>query len=161
MMIARIALLFLICTVANCDTLNGTLTFTSYTTSDCSGNHVATVTIPTEVCINNHDFNKVSCEILTDCLSGGTISYETLVNCTQAPAMKLSIKVEAHSSTSLVVYSYALSKTCFGVPVPIFETVGDCSTFFAFNKDCYPSGIIGFESDNLDQTQQRKERNLQ
>lgn len=145
---ARFLFVLIATTAVHCNTLNGTLTFTSYTESGCTGNFVSEVTLPTEECINNHDFNKVSCNLLTHCLSEGTMTYEELVNCTQAPAMKLSIRIEAYSNSTIIVHSYALSKTCLGVPIPILESVGSCSTLFAFNKDCFPSGEIGFNQYN-------------
>ena len=123
---------------------SGIITFTPYETDDCTGLSVANVTLPTGVCLNNHDFNKVSCDILTECLSGNSLSYEDLVSCSGAPAMSLSINITAYNDGSFVVHGFPVSKKCFGVPVPIPEEVGGCSTLFALNKECYPSGAFGF-----------------
>lgn len=123
----------------------GDIIFTPFVNDDCTGDFGANVTIPTLSCLNNHDFNKVPCPTLTDCLTTWNImSYEDLVDCTGAPAMDLSINATVYTDGSITVHSYALSTGCHGIPVPIFENVGDCSTFFAFNKECYPSGKFGF-----------------
>uniref|UniRef100_A0A7S4I218 Uncharacterized protein n=1 Tax=Vannella robusta TaxID=1487602 RepID=A0A7S4I218_9EUKA len=123
---------------------SGIITFTPFVNDDCTGTPVANVTLPTGVCLNDHDFNKVSCSVLTNCLSGNSLSYEDLVSCSGAPAMSLSINITAYNDGSFVVHAFPLSKKCFGVPVPIPEEVGGCSTLFALNKECYPSGAFGF-----------------
>ena len=122
------------------------VTFEPFTSSNCSGASGSLVTLNTGECLNNHDFSKVDCSILQQCLAGNNqMTYQELVECSGAPALSLSINITATEDGSITVHTYPISKTCFGIPVPVHEDVGDCSKLFAFNPDCYPSGQFGLE----------------
>ena len=145
-----VALLVLAFSVeARATPVSGLVGFLSYLNNDCGGNTTAAnVTIATDTCLNNHDFSKVSCSILESCLNSvPTMSYEQLVECSGAPSMHLSVILTAFTDGAIKVHAYAGSKTCHGLSAPIPEEVGSCSTFFAFNKDCYASGIFNFVQD--------------
>jgi hypothetical protein len=99
------------------------------------------------VCLNNHDFDDPPCPILEDCIDklyvtyGGTIPYEQLVNCSGAPPMHLSVQLSYDpNANKLDAKIYPISKTCFGIPLPLTFKEGECASTFALSKKC---GIPG------------------
>lgn len=105
------------------------------------------LTIPLGECLNNHAFDKVSCSILTQCITqlhndvGPQVPYEALVNCTAAPSMRLSVTPTYDAARDqLKATVYALSRTCFSIPIGLHYDAGECASTFALSKGC---GVAG------------------
>jgi hypothetical protein len=119
----------------------------SFNTSDCAGALPYNITIPLGECLNNHDFDKVSCGRLQGCLAtlsrpSPYIAYAALVNCTAAPAMDLSVRgALIDGGAGLRLHVYPLQKTCKYLGVPMtFHEKNKCASTFALSKHC---GIAG------------------
>ena len=124
------------------------LLLTSYVASECNEHPLNfNVSVPLGTCLNNHDFNKVACGTLNGCIGnltmqyGATIPYEGLVNCTGASAMPLSVMPTFDEATNqLQVKLYVISHACWGIPVTLHFSRGQCASQFAISSSC---GIAG------------------
>ena len=111
----------------------------TFESSSCSGNVLFSLAIPLDVCLNNHDFASVDCTVLHNCInkfgSGSVFPYESLVNCTGAESMYLSVS-PTYSDNKIHAKVYPISKTCFGIPIPKSFSKGDCASAFAVSSNC-------------------------
>jgi hypothetical protein len=76
----------------------------------------AIVSIPLNKCLNNHDFssNKISCQLLAKCQQqlAPIVPYESLVNCTGAPSIPLSVYPTMSADGTILtmkLYDYPLT----------------------------------------------------
>jgi hypothetical protein len=96
-------------------------------------------------CLNNHDFGSVPCSLLRSCLSTlgarGTFPYESLVTCTGAKAMPLSVFPTYDSKgRQLLVKPYLISQTCWGLSIPLHFSRNECASTFAVSSACNIAG---------------------
>lgn len=124
----------------------------SFANSDCSGNNFPlNITIPLGSCLNNHQFDDVECDTLNQCFSALRVncsaygpcyaSYQSLVDCTGAPAMHLSVYQTVDEITQkLVAKVYALQEQCTALPITLRFGRGECASAFAISKSCGISG---------------------
>ena len=142
-------MLFFLLLLLDAATAQQSLIMSSYNTSSCdpAGILPFNLSIPMGQCLNNHDFTVPTCPVLLNCITtltrsvGPVFPYESLVNCSQAPPMLLSVIPSYDTSAGqLKITLYALSQECWGVPVPMHFTWGECASVFALSGKC---GIAG------------------
>lgn len=125
------------------------LILSSYVSKSCDPTQMQpfNVSVPLGSCLNNHDFNKPSCETMSNCIGqltdmyGSTFPYESLVNCSGPPSMSLSVFPEWDAEAfNLEVKVYFISKACWGIPIPMHFTAGQCASQFALSGACGMAG---------------------
>jgi hypothetical protein len=97
-------------------------------------------------CLNNVDFAKVPCDLLDSCIEAGmrryrspTFPYKFLKECTGAKPLPLSVRPSVKNG-KLRAHIYPVSKTCWGIPLPLSFESGQCASTFAVSSKC---GIAG------------------
>ena len=125
------------------------LILSSYVDKSCDPTQMLAfnVSVPLGECLNNHDFSKPTCETMSNCIGeltgtyGSTFPYEALVNCSGAPSMSLSVFPEWDSEAfNVEVKIYFISKACWGIPIPMHFTAGQCASQFALSGPCGMAG---------------------
>lgn len=124
-------------------TADNVLVLTSFAKSDCtqqfSGKQIM---VKLGVCLNNHDFTQVSCDVLNKCLAGsGKMYYGDLVTCTGAPAMFLSVNVTVDSKRQIAANIHSPMTDCSSLGFTTHYSQGDCASTFALAPKCGLAGV--------------------